>query len=128
MPASVSAIAIAMKNRGTQSPSLSPLSTFSPWRIRDGMRASVTTALPSAASVHASTIASTSASVKLIPGITAAPTRAPARIVSGRPIPSSRSGTENSRWSARSEIRDASANSTSVSVISASSLTSSPCR
>ena len=59
-----------MKNRGTQSPSLSPLSTFSPWRIRDGMRSSVTTAWPSAASVHASTIASTSASVKLIPGIT----------------------------------------------------------
>ena len=128
MPASVSAIAIAMKNSGTQSPSLSPLSTLSPWRIRDGIRVSVTTAWPSAASVHASTIASTSASAKLTPGTTAAPTRAPATIVSGRPIPSNRSGTANSRRSARNEIRDASAKSTSVSVISARSLTCSPCR
>ena len=68
MPASVSAMAIAMKNSGTQSPSLSPLSTLSPWRIRDGTRSSETTAWPSAASVQASTIASTSASAKLTPG------------------------------------------------------------
>jgi hypothetical protein len=59
--------------------------------------------------------------------MTAAPIRAPATIVSGRPIPSSRSGTANSLCSARNEIRDASANSTSVSVISASTLTCSPC-
>ena len=116
-----------MKNSGTQSPSLSPLSTFSPWRIREGTRSSETTAWPSAASVHASTIASTSASAKLTPGMTAAPIRAPAMIVSGRPIPSRRSGTANSWRSARNEIRDASANSTSVSVISASSFTCSPC-
>ena len=62
-----------MKNSGTQSPSLSPLSTFSPWRIREGTRSSETTAWPSAASVHASTIASTTASAKLTPGRTAAP-------------------------------------------------------
>ena len=37
VPASASAIAIAMKNSGTQRPSLSPLSTLSPWRIRDGI-------------------------------------------------------------------------------------------
>ena len=59
VPASVSAIAIAMKNSGTHSPSLRPLSTLRPWRIRDGTRSSETTAWPSAASVHASTIAST---------------------------------------------------------------------
>jgi hypothetical protein len=59
--------------------------------------------------------------------MTAAPIRAPAMIVSGRPIPSRRSGTANSWCSARREIRDASANSTSVSVISASSFTCSPC-
>ena len=52
-----------------------------------------------------------------------APASAPARIVSGRPMPSSRSGTANSRRSARSEIRAASAKRTSVSVISASSFT-----
>jgi hypothetical protein len=117
---------MAMKNSGTHSPSLSPLSTLSPWRMREGTRSSETTAWPSAASVQASAMASTSASAKLIPGTTAAPINAPATIVSGRPMPSRRSGTADSWRSARNEIRDASANSTSVSVISASSFTCSP--
>jgi hypothetical protein len=76
--------------------------------------------------VQASTIASTKASATVTPGRTAAPSSAPATIVSGRPIPSSRSGTATSRRSSRTEIPDASANSTSVSVISASSFTCSP--
>ena len=45
-----------MKNSGTQMPSFRPLSTLRPCRIRDGIRSSVTTAWPSAASVQASMI------------------------------------------------------------------------
>ena len=45
-------------------PSLSPLSTLRPWRTRDGIRGSVTTAWPRAASVGASTIASRTASIE----------------------------------------------------------------
>ena len=62
---STSAAASAINSSGTQIPSLSPLSTFSPCRIRDGSRGSVTTASPSAASVGASSTASTIASVTL---------------------------------------------------------------
>ena len=43
----------AANSSGTQIPSLSPLSTFSPWRMRGGTRGSVTTAWPRAASVDA---------------------------------------------------------------------------
>ena len=50
----------------------------------------------------------------------------PATSVSGSPIPSRRSGTESSPRSARTSIREASANRTSASVASASSLTVSP--
>ena len=80
-----------MKKSGTQMPSFRPLSTLRPCRIRDGTRSSVTTAWPSAASVQASMIESTSASTRLTPGSTPTPTRVPAAIVSGRPMPSSRS-------------------------------------
>ena len=59
-----------MKKSGTQIPSLRPLSTLRPCRIRDGIRSSVTTAWPSAASVQASMIESTSASTRLTPGST----------------------------------------------------------
>ena len=48
---------------------------------------------------------------------------APRAIVSGRPIPSRRSGTEISRRSAPKSMREASAKSTSVSVASASART-----
>ena len=51
-----------MKKSGTQIPSLRPLSTFSPCRMRDGRRGSVTTAWPSAASVGARMTARRSAS------------------------------------------------------------------
>src|SRR3954447_3071083 len=115
-----------MKKSGTQIPSLRPLSTLRPCRIRDGIRSSVTTAWPRAASVQASMIESTSASTRVTPGSTPIPTSVPAAIVSGRPIPSSRTGTANSLRSAVSEMRDASAKRTSVSVASASSLTGSP--
>ena len=115
-----------MKNSGTQIPSLRPLSTFRPCRIRDGIRSSVTTAWPSAASVQASMIERTSASTRPTPGRTATPRSVPATIVSGRPIPSKRAGTANSRRRAGNEMREASANKTSVSVASASSFTGSP--
>ena len=115
-----------MKKSGTQIPSLRPLSTLRPCRIRDGIRSSVTTAWPSAASVQASMIESTSASTRLTPGSTPTPTSVPAAIVSGRPIPSRRAGTANSLRRAGNEIREASAKRTSVSVASASSLTGSP--
>ena len=115
-----------MKKSGTQIPSFRPLSTLRPCRIRDGIRSSVTTAWPSAASVQASMIERTSASTRLILGRTATPASIPATIVSGSPIASKRSGTANSLRRAGSEIRDASAKRTRVSVASASSLTGSP--
>ena len=59
---STSAIATAANSSGTQIPSLSPLSTLSPWRIVPGTRGSVTTAWPSAASVGARTTPRISAS------------------------------------------------------------------
>ena len=89
-----------MKSNGTHRPSFSPLSTFRPWRMRDGRRGSVTTAWPSAASVGASTIASTSASANVSTGRSPSATSVPARIVSGSPIPSSRAGTSTSLRSA----------------------------
>ena len=66
-----------MKKSGTQIPSLRPLSTLRPCRIRDGIRSSVTTAWPSAASVQASMIESTSASTRLTPGSTPTPDERP---------------------------------------------------
>ena len=106
-------------------PSLSPLSTLRPWRTRDGIRGSVTTACPSAASVGASTIASNTASMNASCPNTATPARAPATIVSGSPIASRRSGTTYSRRSAARSIRDASEKRTTVSVASATQRTDS---
>ena len=104
-------------------PSLSPLSTFSPWRIRPGTRGSVTTAWPNAASVGANTIARITASSMLsCPKIAAAAT-APSAIVSGSPMPSRRTGTPTSRRSSRRSMRDASQNNTRASVASASART-----
>ena len=120
---STSAIATAANSSGTQMPSLSPLSTLSPWRIRCGTRGSVTTACPSAASVGASTTARITASPMLSSPKIAAAATAPSAIVSGRPMPSSRTGTSTVRRSAPRSMREASANSTSVSVVSASART-----
>ena len=58
-------------------------------------------------------------------GNTSPPTSVPATIVSGKPIPNKRAGTEYSRRNARKSIRDASVNSTTTSVASASVLTAS---
>jgi hypothetical protein len=123
--ASASLTASAIRSSGTQMPSFNPDSTFNPCRMREGRRASVTTACPSAASVGARMIASSSASPRLSSPKRPAASAQPARIVSGRPIPSSRSGTAYSRRSAPMSIRDASAKSTRVSVTSASSRTAS---
>ena len=100
-------------------PSLSPDSTFRPCRMREGSRGSVTTACPSAASVGARITARISTSARLNEPNSPAPTAQPAAIVSGSPIPSSRRGSRYSRRSARTSIREASANSTSVRVTSA---------
>ena len=70
-------------------------------------------------------MASAMASIGTSSESTAAPASAPATIVSGSPIASSRSGTEYSRRMARKSIRDASAKSTSVSVASATRRTDS---
>src|SRR5829696_736487 len=70
-------MARAMKKSGTQIPSLRPLSTVEPCRIRDGIRSSLTTAWPSAASVQASMIERTSASTQLTPGSTPMPASVP---------------------------------------------------
>ena len=106
---------------GTQIPSLSPLSTLSPWRIRPGTRGSVTTAWPSAASVGARTTARIDG---LLDAQLAEDQRtaasAPSAMVSGRPIPSRRTGTPTVAAQRARSIRDASENSTSASVASAS--------
>ena len=105
---------------GRRSPSLSPLSTLSPWRIRSGTRSSLTTACPSAASVGARTTPRITASQNERTPKIAAAAIAPSAIVSGRPMPSSRSGTPTARRRCLRSIRDASQNSTSASVASAS--------
>jgi hypothetical protein len=106
-------------------PSFSPLSTFRPWRMREGIRGSETTACPSAASVGARTIASNTASMNASRPKTATPARAPATIVSGSPMASRRRGTTYWRRSARRSIREASEKSTTVSVASATQRTDS---
>ena len=104
-------------------PSLSPLSTLSPWRIREGTLGSVTTACPRAASVGASTIESSTASMRTSSPSRPTPASVPATIVSGSPIASSRSGTTYSRRKAARSIREASEKSTTTSVASATQRT-----
>ena len=125
-PVSACATASATRKSGTQMPSLSPLSTFRPCRIRNGRRGSVTTAWPSAASVGASTTARTRASAHVDSPRTPRAARKPATSVSGRPIPSNLAGIPSSLRSARTSMREASAKSTRVKVASARSLTVSP--
>ena len=80
----------------------------------------MTTAWPRAASVGARITPTITASQKVnSPKITAAAS-APSAIVSGSPIPSSRSGTEAPRRSAPRSMLEASEKSTSASVASAS--------
>src|SRR3954470_19291878 len=93
--------------------------------MRDGIRGSVTTACPSAASVGARTIASNTASMNASCPKTATPARAPATIVSGSPIASRRRGTRYWRRRATRSIREASEKSTPVSVASATQRTDS---
>ena len=120
---STSAAATAANSSGTQIPSLSPLSTFRPWRIRPGTRGSVTTAWPRAASVGARITPMMTASQKVSWSKITPAASAPRAIVSGRPIPSRRIGTEISRRSSPRSMREASEKSTSASVASASART-----
>ena len=96
---------------------------FNPWRIRPGTRGSVTTAWPRAASVGARMTPRMTASQKVSTSKITPAASAPRAIVSGRPIPSRRSGTEISRRSFPKSMREASEKSTSASVASASART-----
>ena len=125
-PASACAIASTMKNSGTQMPSFRPLSTFRPWRTRDGSRGSVTTACPSAASVGARITARSRASGHESAPRSMVPTAKPTMSVSGSPSPSRRAGIETSSRNAARSILDASPKRTRASVASARSLTGSP--
>ena len=84
------------------------------------MRGSVTTACPSAASVGASTTARITASSTVSSPKIAAAATAPSAIVSGSPMPSSRTGSPTSRRSCPRSMREASQKSTNASVASAS--------
>ena len=113
-----SAKAIATRTTGRAIPSLRPLSTLRPWRIRTGTSRLLTTACPSAASVGARTAPMRTASQSPRPGRIVQAARAPAATVRGRPMPSSRAGRlPSSRRCARS-MRAASVKSTSTSVSS----------
>ncbi len=118
-PSSASAMVRKMISSGTQMPSLSPLSTLSPWRIRDGSRLLLTTGCPNAASVGARMVASAAAVQMLRSGRRSRAATVPATMVRGRPTPSSRTGSWASRRSPTRLIRTASVNSISASVASA---------
>ena len=77
---------------GVAMPSFSPLSMLSARRIRTGTALSVTTAIPSAASVGASTAAMRAASAQVSPGNTSIATTAPSTRVRSSPTLSSRAG------------------------------------
>ena len=79
-------------SRGTQMPSLRPLSTLRSSRIAAGTRGLETTGCPRAASVGASTTERTATSTNWRSGNRTAPTTPPSRIVNGRPSVSSRTG------------------------------------
>ena len=83
----------------------------------------MTTAWPRAASVGARITARITASPRVSWSKISAAARAPATIVSGRPIPSRRTGSEIPRRSALRSIREASEKRTSASVASASART-----
>ena len=73
--------------------------------MREGSRRLLTTGNPSAASVGAKTVASAAAVHTSSWGNNASPARVPATIVSGRPTPSSRTGSADSRRSRPSLTR-----------------------
>ena len=104
---------------GTTSPSLRPDSTFNASRSRAGTLSSERTALPSAASVGARTAARSSAWAHGQSSNSRRFTSAPARIVSGSPIPSSRPGIAMNRRTRGSDNRLASLNRMTASVTSA---------
>ncbi len=104
---------------GNTIPSFKPLSTFSVWRIRNGMEGLLTTACPSAASVGARMAASNAASQIENSGTINLATTAPSKIVSGKPTPSNRNGIRYCLASNRKRILEASVNKTMTSVNSA---------
>ena len=87
--------------------------------MRDGRRRLVTTGSPRAASVGASMVARAAAVHRSSPGSRARAATVPATMVNGRPMPSRRAGTSDSRRSRPSLTRTASVNSTRARVASA---------
>ena len=117
---SSSAATIAMNRvtNGVAIPSFSPLSTLSARRMRTGTALLVTTAIPSAVSVGAKMAATSAAGPHPTSGNMTWATSAPAAIVSGKPMNSSRDGTLASPSTSRSRTVDASENSRMASVSS----------
>ena len=117
--------AIATSTTGVAIPSLSPLSTLISRRIRAGTAGLTIMLAPSAASVGASAAPTSNASqISPYPGRASA-SKVPRPIVSGSPMPSSRTHRPASARRLRRPTREASENSTRASVASASSLTDS---
>ena len=111
---------MASMTTGVAIPSLRPLSTVISRRIREGTAGLVTTGMPSAASVGASAAATSSASHTPSPGNSHTASSQPARMVSGRPTPSSRTYCPMPWRKSWNRIRAASENSTHTKVISTS--------
>ena len=121
MCAACSASAPARKSstNGVAMPSFSPLSTLSSRRTPEGTRVSCKMAAPRAASVGATMAPMSAATHQPMPEKSPKAAAAPAPIVSGRPIASSRVGSTASARSSRRLTLAASVNSTRASVSSA---------
>ncbi len=122
--APAAASATSAVTTGRTMPSLSPLSTFSTWRIRFGICRLVATALPRAASVGARIAPIRKPSAIEMSGTSHDAARPPKTIVSGSPMPRSRPGiSRNWRRMIPMSTRVASAKRTSTRVASARSRT-----
>ena len=122
LPAAAAAPAMQKVTTGVARPSFKPLSTLSARLIRIGTWGSATTGAPRAASVGASA-AATNAHSHGSKSNSRTATPKPSRIVSGRPISSSRTGSPASARNPRRLTREASEKSTSTSVTSTISRT-----
>ena len=105
--------------KGVTMPSLSPLSTLSMRRTREGIRSSDMIVDPSAASVGATMAPRAAATQRPLEWNSPTASAAPAPIVSGSPIPSRRAGMAMSVAKVHALTREASEKSTRARVISA---------
>ena len=127
-PPTILAAAMAMKNsmKGTESPSFSPASTLSAWRMRMGTRELVTMIWPSPASVGARMAERIPASQSDSRGKTSRAATAPRTIVSSIPALSSRAGKVPMLRSTPRSVRLASVNNSSTNPSSATLRKTSP--